>query len=115
MRPLRTKRPGLGLATWDHLRPFQCRMNVLGSALGARRIPVLVPRRVAASTLDSSPTAQALAGDVEATAVRSWSNPGLGLLTRFQPMPFHGRMRVRSPGPLLKSPTAQALAGHDPH
>src|SRR5260221_121501 len=75
---------GLGLATWVHLVPFQCRIKV----------PVPVP-----------PTAQALLADVAATPDSPLgAPPGLGLATRVHLVPFQCRMRVCcGGGPVMRS------------
>src|SRR5690348_9042805 len=55
------------------------------------------------------PTAHALVGELAATAFRSLLEPGLGLGTCTQLVPFHRRIRVRSATPLAALPTAHAL------
>jgi hypothetical protein len=55
------------------------------------------------------PTAHALVGELAATPFRSLLEPGLGLATCVQLVPFHRRIRVRSITPLAALPTAHAL------
>src|SRR5436309_11418790 len=86
--------PGLGLVTVAHWWPFQCTIKVV--------ILLLVK---------TSPTAQASLWEVAATLNRSLSlpvPPGLGLGTCVQVVPSQCRIRVWSPAPLEKKPTAQA-------
>src|SRR5258708_33034096 len=63
-------------------------------------VPVAVPVK--------SPTAQTLVGELAATPPRSLLVPGLGLATCSHLVPFHRRIRVWSPEPLVALPTAHA-------
>src|SRR5262249_7855578 len=83
--------PGLGLATWAHLWPFQCRVKLRSAA-----------------PLKNVPTAQALAAETAATPDNTPSIPGCGLAARAQVCPFQCRISGWSPVPLSKKPTAQA-------
>src|SRR5258708_7649721 len=77
---------GLGLGTWLHRAPFQCRMKVLP-------LPVF-------------PTAQALSADSVAAPSSAARSPGTGLALRAQLLPFHRKIRNL---PLSVLPTAHAL------
>src|SRR5215475_5878783 len=69
--------PGLGLATFAHLRPFQCMITV-----------------VVADPAVWVPTAQALPADTAVTPSRVGADAGLGIATRFQARPFHRKAIV---------------------
>ena len=75
----------MGLGTCFHAVPFQWTIRALPPA---------------------APTAQALLADVAATPAREPPDPGEGLGTRVQEVPFQRRIRVLAPLPV---PTAQAF------
>ena len=66
--------PGLGEGTWDHERPFQCRMK--GTVLGDAAVP------------PPQPTAHAFFAEIAETPDRKFPFPGSGLAVLVQLMPF---------------------------
>ncbi len=71
--------PTVGLATWAHVWPFQCRVSVLS---------VLA--------VEVAPTAHASVDEVAATASSRAPVPGLGLVTGVQVPPPQCRISVFS-------------------
>src|SRR5215469_13787216 len=101
--------PGLGLATWAHFWPFQCRIR------DNRVVPLssLPTAQALSAAVVTAPKRKLVPGAVPAAIpfriVSRAGPPGLGLATWAHFWPFQCRVRLRSALPLKNVPTAQAL------
>jgi hypothetical protein len=97
-------RPGLGLSTFDHLAPSQCKISVLST-----------PESVPQADAQEVPTAHALFPGPALTPYRNELSPGLGLGSWDQTRPFQCNISVWRaaadvPQPVVQYvPAAQAV------